>query len=388
MDGLKFKLEIVEALSASPPANRSILTDNSVVIPLAKRSKRYNPPTIHVMAFILTNYKNLVEIFSKYGDVQFAKVTKGRTSSHSDHGYVKYKTEEEVKKAIEAGETEGILLNGHQLHVGPFYYKPFFFDKGGNASQTAKIVNIVYSADTVKADYVQFWFRRFRSGIFYVKNASRTGRPVIENVDKTTKIIEIDRHVSSRSIVQELKIDHKTVLNHLRKVGLKKSSMFGCTPKNMMDRISTCKALAKRNEIDPFLKRMVAGDVKWVTYDNLYCQQLDRLKLAINQKWLELVNRRCTVFHQDNVRPHTSVVTLQKLWKLDWEVLMHPPYSPGLTPSDYHLFLALQNFLSDKKLGSREDCENLLPEFFANKDQDFYERGITKVPLKWPQVIQ
>ncbi|GFT87087.1 hypothetical protein TNCV_2748481 [Trichonephila clavipes] len=30
----------------------------------------------------------------------------------------------------------------------------------------------------------------------------------------------------------------------------------------MMDRISVCEALAKRNEIDPFLKRMVTGDEK------------------------------------------------------------------------------------------------------------------------------
>ncbi|GFU84562.1 transposable element Tc3 transposase [Trichonephila clavipes] len=55
-DPLKFKLEVIEALSASPPINKSILTDdedNTVVIPLAKGLKRYNPPAIHVMAFIL-----------------------------------------------------------------------------------------------------------------------------------------------------------------------------------------------------------------------------------------------------------------------------------------------------------------------------------------------
>ncbi|GFW13992.1 hypothetical protein TNCV_4701271 [Trichonephila clavipes] len=49
MDRLKFNLEIVEALSASPPTNKSVLTDdedNSVVIPLAKRLKRYNPPVV------------------------------------------------------------------------------------------------------------------------------------------------------------------------------------------------------------------------------------------------------------------------------------------------------------------------------------------------------
>ncbi|GFV28769.1 mariner transposase [Trichonephila clavipes] len=37
----------------------------------------------------------------------------------------------------------------------------------------------------------------------------------------------------------------------------------------MMDRISICEALAKRNEIVPFLKRMVTGDEKCVTYDNI-----------------------------------------------------------------------------------------------------------------------
>ncbi|GFS83888.1 histone-lysine N-methyltransferase SETMAR [Trichonephila clavipes] len=97
--------------------------------------------------------------------------------------------------------------------------------------------------------------------------------PVIENTDKITEIIEVDRHVSSHSITQEVKIDHKTVLNHLRNVGFKKklnvSVLHHLTPKNMMDRISICEALAKRNEIDPFLKRMVTGDEKWVTYDNI-----------------------------------------------------------------------------------------------------------------------
>ncbi|GFX19325.1 hypothetical protein TNCV_3014641 [Trichonephila clavipes] len=37
----------------------------------------------------------------------------------------------------------------------------------------------------------------------------------------------------------------------------------------MMDRISICEALARRNEIDPFLKWMVTGDEKWVTYCNI-----------------------------------------------------------------------------------------------------------------------
>ena len=52
----------------------------------------------------------------------------------------------------------------------------FFFDKGENASQAAENVNNVYGPDAVTANHAQFWFRRFRSGNFDVKDASRSGR--------------------------------------------------------------------------------------------------------------------------------------------------------------------------------------------------------------------
>ncbi|GFT88671.1 histone-lysine N-methyltransferase SETMAR [Trichonephila clavipes] len=53
------------------------------------------------------------------------------------------------------------------------YILQFFFDKGENASQVGGIINGVYGAGTLTANYVQFWFRRFRSGIFDVKAVPR-----------------------------------------------------------------------------------------------------------------------------------------------------------------------------------------------------------------------
>ena len=35
-----------------------------------------------------------------------------------------------------------------------------------------------------------------------------------------------------------------------------------------MDRVSICESLLKRNEIEPFLKRVITRDEKWITYDN------------------------------------------------------------------------------------------------------------------------
>ncbi|GFW40834.1 histone-lysine N-methyltransferase SETMAR [Trichonephila clavipes] len=137
----------------------------------------------------------------------------------------------------------------------------------------AKIVNGVYGSNTVTANYVQFWFRRFHSGIYDVKDTSCTGRKVVENVDRATEIIGIDRHISGRSIAQELMIDHKIVLNHLRKVAFKKKLdvwvQHQLAPKSMKNRISICEALAKLNEIDPFLKWTVTGYKKWVKYNNI-----------------------------------------------------------------------------------------------------------------------
>ncbi|GFV23684.1 histone-lysine N-methyltransferase SETMAR [Trichonephila clavipes] len=153
------------------------------------------------------------------------------------------------------------------------YAFDFMLQLGENASQVAEIVNGVHGAYTVTANYVQLWFRRFRSGIFDVKDAPRTGKPVVENVNKITGIIEVGRLVRSRSIAQGLKIVHKIVLSHLRKDEFKKKlQVLGATSintKKMVDRNSICEALAKRNEIDPFLKRMVIGDEKWVTYYNI-----------------------------------------------------------------------------------------------------------------------
>ena len=39
---------------------------------------------------------------------------------------------------------------------------------------------------------------------------------------------------------------------------------------------------------------------------NKYCSQWDHLKAALNEKHLQLVNRKCLIFHKNNTRWHFS----------------------------------------------------------------------------------
>ena len=61
-------------------------------------------------------------------------------------------------------------------------------------------------------------------------------------------------------------------MNHIHKTEYQKKldtrAPHELTVKNLMDRISICEPLLKRNEIEPFLKRMITGDEKWITYNN------------------------------------------------------------------------------------------------------------------------
>ncbi|KAG6804541.1 Ammar1 transposase [Apis mellifera caucasica] len=53
----------------------------------------------------------------------------------------------------------------------------------------------------------------------------------------------------------------------------------------------------------------------------VYIEQLTKLNNAVEEKRPELTNRKGVVFHRDNARPCTSLVTRQKLLELGWDVL-------------------------------------------------------------------
>ncbi|GBP91276.1 Histone-lysine N-methyltransferase SETMAR [Eumeta japonica] len=57
----------------------------------------------------------------------------------------------------------------------------------------------------------------------------------------------------------------------------------------------------------------------------------------------------CTIFSQhDNASPRTAKETTNDLGTLDMEILVHPPYSPDLTPYDFYLLSIIKEKRREK----------------------------------------
>ena len=72
-----------------------------------------------------------------------------------------------------------------------------------------------------------------------------------------------------------------------------------------------------------------------------YVSLLVQLKDILKEKRRGKVTN-CVLFLHDNAPVHQPLATQKKLAYLGFQFLDHPPYSPDLAPSDYHLFPGLK----------------------------------------------
>src|SRR3954469_19479672 len=91
----------------------------------------------------------------------------------------------------------------------------------------------------------------------------------------------------------------------------------------------------------------------------VFRDQLEQLREALQQK-REALLRSGAMLLIDNARPHTAKETKAKILELGFETLAHPPYSPDLAPTDYHLFGSLQHFLEEQSFSDMDEVEEAL----------------------------
>ena len=70
-----------------------------------------------------------------------------------------------------------------------------------------------------------------------------------------------------------------------------------------------------------------------------------------------------------------------------WEVLPHPPYSPDLAPTDFHLFRSLSNVMRGVSFDSDAELRAWLDQFFVSKSNNFYRKSIENLVERWEKVV-
>lgn len=326
----------------------------------------------------------------------------------------------------------------HIRHIMIYEYR-----KGNKATKATRNINEIYK-NALSVRKCQRWFDRFQSGNFSIENLPR-GRPQTEVEDTALEeLVESDPRLTLREMGAKMGCSHEAIRKHLQLLG--KVSREGVwiphqlSDQNRLQRVNIASSLLARNTRELFLHRIVTGDEKWVLYVNvkkkmqwlsdgqqpiptpkaglhpkkvmlsiwwdirgvvhwevldpnktvtadLYCQQLVRLHSEITRNRPSLVNRKCVILQHDNARPHIAKMTQKKIRELGYEILPHPPYSPDISPSDYHLFRSFQHHLSGKVFEDVESIKNEISDFISSKNSDFFKRGIESLVKRWQSIV-
>lgn len=323
----------------------------------------------------------------------------------------------------------------------------FFYEwkKGHSGVKAAQDINAAFGDGTVNVRTIQRWFQKFESGDQCLDNEPRGKPESVVNEDELKAIVEANTSTTVRKVAQELAVSAATVSRHLSSIGkVKKLDQWvphELNENQKMRRFEICNSLLLRNEREPFLHRIVTCDEKWVLYDNRrrsaqwldanekpkqmpkaplhpkkvmitvwwsmaglihynflnagetitavkYSEQIDIMHQKLSQMQPALVNRKGPILLHDNARPHVSRIVANKLAELKYEVLPHPPYSPDLSPTDYHFFRHLDQFLRDKKFTNQEQVKNDIESFIETQEPIFFKNGINKLVSRWQKCVE
>jgi len=117
-----------------------------------------------------------------------------------------------------------------------------------------------------------------------------------------------------------------------------------------------------------------------------YSNLLTRLDEKICEKRPSLQKKK-TIFHQDNAPANKSVLAMGKLRDLRYELLEHPPHCPDLAPSDFYLFPKLKLFLASQCFSLNQETIAAVEGYFADLTKNQYRDGIMALEDRWNKCI-
>lgn len=313
----------------------------------------------------------------------------------------------------------------------------FQWIRGIHYEDAAKAIREAYGTKTDRKTAWR-WYERFKEEGRQLEDKKRSGRPREIDREAVIHAIEEAPTMTTRMLAEDFDCVHGTIENILHEAGLRWRKTrwipYELTNAQKQRRVEVAEQLLNRHNQEPITPYMVTQDETYVSFRNpkpqnawvspgqrvpstpvpdfrnkkillsvfwgprgviywklmektmdsrRYCRQLGRVAEVLEESGRE----DPVLYHHDNASSHTANVTKKKLRDLHWEVLPHPPYSPDLAPSDFHLFRSLKGWLKGRQFNSVDETRAAIQEFFDSKDVDFYRRGFDNLVDRWQQVI-
>jgi len=270
-------------------------------------------------------------------------------------------------------------------------------------------INETLGEGTIGKTSIYKWIERFKKGNFSVKDEERHGRPTLGIRKDVEKLLENDPFLSARSIATELQVDKNTVIKTLKEEMDMRKVCFHWIPKDLneaqkLKRVECAKQMLEALKGARYVSTIYTGDESFLYWKNprnsMWLQSgvlppskerktIGSKKLMISVIWSSSGMKSVSMLergksfdkkyfkekvlgdllkkikedrpvkqtkelklHIDNARPH---LVDDFLAENGLERLVHPPYSPDLSPSDFFLFGYLKMKLEGKNFSSDEE---------------------------------
>lgn len=109
-----------------------------------------------------------------------------------------------------------------------------------------------------------------------------------------------------------------------------------------------------------------------------YADLLHQLRTALLEKRRGKVTRGVLLL-QDNAPAHKSRVAMTAAVGCGYDMLPHPPYSPDLAPSDFHLFPQMKKFLRGRVFAGDDEVKDKVMDVLGGFPPDFFRDGFIQL---------
>lgn len=262
-------------------------------------------------------------------------------------------------------------------------------------------------------------------------------------------LIKNDKHISLRAVANEFNISVSTVHYIVHEQLKYKKVCARWVPKKLTDDLISTRMgfsltvlISYQEEETRFLKRIVTGEETWVHYLTQVSKQIAatsehasssspkkctpaslpkkilvtvfwdyhgvlyvhffsqenilyighyrilfrQLKQAIHERRPKLQDRE-VIFLYDSIKTHINNRMQELLQQHKWKFIQHPPHSPDLSPSDFHLFGPMKKQLAGKRYNTDNQVKETISSWLNNLGGNFFRAGFNALVYRWNECL-